>query len=121
VAKTPAGVVIGTPYYLSPEQALGGTADERSDLHAAASLVALFEMRNSASIPKLPEHPARHQRFLERLVSKKPDERYRSAAEALETLMGIFDVRGEVPRDRKKGDSPRTIPAFARNNLQLMD
>ncbi len=103
VAKTLAGVVIGTPYYLSPEQALGGTADERSDLYsagvmlyelltgqrmyAAGSLVALFEMHKTAPIPKLPESLSRHQRFLERLVAKKPDERYRSAAQALEALM----------------------------------
>jgi len=103
VAKTIAGVVIGTPYYLSPEQALGGTADERSDLYsvgvmlyelltgqrmyAAASLVALFEMHKNAPIPKLPEPLAKHQRFLERLVSKKPDERYRNAAEAFTALM----------------------------------
>jgi serine/threonine protein kinase len=103
VAKTLAGVVIGTPYYLSPEQALGGTADERSDLYsvgvmlyelltgqrmyAAASLVALFEMHKNAPIPKLPENLARHQRFLERLVSKKPDERYPTAAEAFTALM----------------------------------
>ena len=103
VAKTLAGVVIGTPYYLSPEQALGGTADERSDLYsvgvmlyelltgqrmyAAASLVGLFEMHKNAPIPKLPENLARHQRFLERLVAKKPDERYPSAAEAFTALM----------------------------------
>src|SRR4051812_3625118 len=103
VAKTLAGVVIGTPYYLSPEQALGGTADQRSDLYsvgvmfyelltgqrmyAAASLVGLFEMHKNAPIPKLPENLSRHQRFLERLVAKKPEERYRSAAEALEALM----------------------------------
>jgi hypothetical protein len=103
VAKTLAGVVIGTPYYLSPEQALGGTADERSDLYsvgvmfyelltgqrmyAAASLVALFEMHKNAPIPKLPENLARHQRFLERLVSKNPNERYPSAAEAFHALM----------------------------------
>jgi len=103
VAKTLAGVVIGTPYYLSPEQALGGTADERSDLYsvgvmlyellvgqrmyAAGSLVALFEMHKNAPIPKLPEFVTHHQRFLERLVAKKPDERYRSAAEALAALM----------------------------------
>jgi serine/threonine protein kinase len=103
VAKTLAGVVIGTPYYLSPEQALGGTADERSDLYsvgvmlyellcgqrmyAAGSLVALFEMHKTAPIPKLPEHLSRHQRFFEKLVAKKPDERYRSAAEALQALM----------------------------------
>jgi len=103
VAKTLAGVVIGTPYYLSPEQALGGTADERSDLYsvgvmlyelltgqrmyAAGSLVALFEMHKTAPIPKLPESLSRHQRFLERLVAKKPEERYRTAAEAFEALM----------------------------------
>jgi hypothetical protein len=103
VARTLAGVVIGTPYYLSPEQALGGTADERSDLYsvgvmmyelltgqrmyAAGSLVALFEMHKTAPIPKLPENLARHQRFLERLVAKQPEERYRSAAEALDALM----------------------------------
>jgi len=103
VAKTLAGVVIGTPYYLSPEQALGGTADERSDLYsvgvmlyelltgqrmyAAASLVGLFEMHKNAPIPRLPENLARHQRFLERLVSKKPDERYPNASEAFTALM----------------------------------
>jgi serine/threonine protein kinase len=103
VARTLAGVVIGTPYYLSPEQALGGTADERSDLYsvgvmlyelltgqrmyAAGSLVALFEMHKTAPIPRLPENLSRHQRFLERLVAKKPEERYGSAAEALEALM----------------------------------
>jgi hypothetical protein len=103
VAKTLAGVVIGTPYYLSPEQALGGTADERSDLYsvgvmlyelltgqrmyAAATLVALFEMHKNAPIPKLPEPFTKHQRFLERLVNKKPDERYGSAAEAFAALM----------------------------------
>jgi serine/threonine protein kinase len=103
VAKTLAGVVIGTPYYLSPEQALGGTADERSDLYsvgvmlyelltgqrmyAAASLVALFEMHKNAPIPKLPESLSYHQNFLERLVSKKPSERFTSAAEAFGALM----------------------------------
>jgi hypothetical protein len=111
VARTLAGVVIGTPYYLSPEQALGGTADERSDLYsvgvmfyelltgqrmyAAGSLVALFEMHKTAPIPKLPEKLARHQRFLERLVAKKPDERYANAAEALAALMDYTTAESE--------------------------
>jgi serine/threonine protein kinase len=111
VAKTLAGVVIGTPYYLSPEQALGGTADERSDLYsvgvmlyelltgqrmyAAASLVALFEMHKNAPIPKLPENLSRHQPLLERLVSKKPEERYTSAAEAFQALMEFSMAEAE--------------------------
>jgi hypothetical protein len=103
VAKTLAGVVIGTPYYLSPEQALGGQADQRSDLYsvgvmmyelltgqrmyAAPTLVALFEMHKTAPIPKLPPEFARHQKFLERLVAKSPELRYGSAEEAFEGLM----------------------------------
>jgi hypothetical protein len=113
VAKTLAGVVIGTPYYLSPEQALGGTADERSDLYsvgvmfyelltgqrmyAAGSLVALFEMHKKAPIPKLPEPLQRHQRFLERLVAKSPELRYSSAEEALQALMEYSMSEAEHP------------------------
>ncbi len=113
VAKTLAGVVIGTPYYLSPEQALGGTADERSDLYsvgvmlyelltgqrmyAAGTLVALFEMHKNAPIPKLPAELAKHQRFLERLVAKKPEERYRNAGEALQALMDYSTSEAATP------------------------
>jgi hypothetical protein len=111
VAKTLAGVVIGTPYYLSPEQALGGSADERSDLYsvgvmlyelltgqrmyAAGSLVALFEMHKTAPIPKLPENVARHQNFLERLVAKSPELRYANAQEALLALMDYSTAESE--------------------------
>jgi len=113
VAKTLAGVVIGTPYYLSPEQALGGTADERSDLYsvgvmfyelltgqrmyAAASLVGLFEMHKTAPIPPLPPANARFQRFFEQLVSKKPNERYASASDALVALMDYTASEAERP------------------------
>src|SRR4051812_45643398 len=113
VAKTLAGVVIGTPYYLSPEQALGGTADQRSDLYsvgvifyelltgqrmyAAASLVGLFEMHKKAPIPRLPENLARHQRFLERLVAKSPELRYTSAEEALQALLEYSMSEAENP------------------------
>jgi hypothetical protein len=113
VAKTLAGVVIGTPYYLSPEQALGGKADERSDLYsvgvmlfelltgqrmyAAATLVGLFEMHKTAPIPKLPEQFARHQRFLERLVAKSPELRYSSAEEAFAGLMEYMTSEAASP------------------------
>lgn len=111
VAKTLAGVVIGTPYYLSPEQALGGKADQRSDLYsvgvmlyelltgqrmyAAPTLVALFEMHKNAPIPKLPEQFAKHQRFFERLVAKSPELRFASADEAFLGLMEYMASESE--------------------------
>jgi hypothetical protein len=113
MAKTVAGVVIGTPYYLSPEQALGGTADERSDLYsvgvmmyelftgqrmyAASTLVGLFEMHKTAPIPKLPENLSKHQRFFERLVAKSPELRYLSAEEALQSLMDYSTSEADYP------------------------
>ena len=41
-ALTQAGVIFGTPEYLSPEQALGETVDARADIYAAG--VILYEM-----------------------------------------------------------------------------
>ncbi len=38
VARTQAGLVVGTPEYLSPEQAVGGEVDRRADLYAAGIL-----------------------------------------------------------------------------------
>jgi serine/threonine-protein kinase len=38
VTRTQAGLVVGTPEYLSPEQAVGGEVDRRADLYAAGVL-----------------------------------------------------------------------------------
>jgi hypothetical protein len=125
VAKTLAGVVIGTPYYLSPEQALGGTADERSDLYsvgvmlyelltgqrmyAASSLVALFEMHKTAPIPKLPEVLSRHQRFLERPGGEEAGRTLPQRRRGVRGVDGLLDVRGERTRPWRNGDIPRFL------------
>jgi eukaryotic-like serine/threonine-protein kinase len=42
ISGTQVGMVIGTPKYMAPEQALGGTIDHRADLFAAAAI--FYEM-----------------------------------------------------------------------------
>lgn len=88
--------VLGSPFYMSPEQGQGLVADGRSDLYSAG--VILFEMLtgrrpfegdNSAQviykhlheeIPLLPQRIRDLQPLIDHLLAKNPGERYGSAA-----------------------------------------
>ena len=130
VAKTLAGVVIGTPYYLSPEQALGGTADERSDLYsvgvmlyellcgqrmyAAGSLVALFEMHKTAPIPKLPESRAAPA-LLRAAGGEEAGRALSQCRGGVAGADGLLDVRGRrAPRSPERGVPDFAASAFLR-------
>jgi eukaryotic-like serine/threonine-protein kinase len=99
---TETGMVMGTPYCMSPEQTKGKDADARTDLHGAG--VTFFEMLtgerpfNGSNIPSLlyairtepvpplPEKLACYQPMLERLLAKNPGERFQSADELISDL-----------------------------------
>ena len=93
--QTRHGDVVGTPYYLSPEQASGQQITTASDLYSLG--VMMFEMlagerpfraesrdlllarHLSAPTPLLPPAHAALQRIIEKLMAKKPEDRYASA------------------------------------------
>jgi DNA-binding NarL/FixJ family response regulator/tRNA A-37 threonylcarbamoyl transferase component Bud32 len=94
---TQKGMVMATPLYMSPEQCLGHPHDARGDLYAAG--VILYEMLTGkhayegdnasalayqhvhGEIPRLPKRLAGYQPLVDRLLAKRPEDRFQSARE----------------------------------------
>lgn len=99
---TQAGFAVGTPSYMSPEQARGQQVDGRADLYALG--VVLYEILTgelpyvgtdslstalahlTQPLPELPIAQGRYQPILSRLLAKDPAERFADAAELIEAL-----------------------------------
>ena len=102
---TTLGQILGTPHYISPEQARGSEVDQRSDLYSAGiilyemmakekpyianSAAALIYQHLHAPIPTLPPHVAVFQNVINKSLAKDPDDRFQSADEFLSELEKI--------------------------------
>lgn len=117
------GSVVGTPGYLSPEQASGKTADERSDLFSCGTLIhealrgeALFKHEDlittlkqvrGKQAPPLEETienlPAGFDDWLAKLLAKKADDRFASARDALEELLALTGETLKTVEEKRPG------------------
>jgi serine/threonine protein kinase len=138
LAKTTTGAIVGTPYYMSPEQCEGSrSVDAKSDLYALG--IILFQMISGrlpfeggglggilgahqfVPAPGLrtvaPDAPAEVEAFVARLLSKAPAERPGSADEVAAILARLGAPTGPnlgiAPSTPLPGPMPGPLPTPA--------
>ncbi len=140
--STAAGTIMGTPHFLSPEQAQGRRADERSDIYSLgvclyamavgsrpfsgeSPMAILFQHINDKPRPPRevePTVPAALEAVILKAMEKSPEKRYARAADMAADLEAFLKSRRPPPRTAEPGrEAPRRAaePATRRTIITL--
>jgi hypothetical protein len=100
------GEILGTPYYLSPEQAQGGAVSPGSDIYSlgvifyemltgkrpfgGATILEIISQHLAAPVPRLPAALADYQRLLDGMLAKRPEDRFQNADDVLAEIDAVW-------------------------------
>ncbi|HEX8946274.1 MAG TPA: serine/threonine-protein kinase [Gemmatimonadaceae bacterium] len=130
---TSSGQVLGTVYYLSPEQVSGNAVDARSDIYSLgvvgflalsgrfpfdgqlASAVLIAHVTKSPPLLHTvsPDTPRELCDVIDRCLAKDPSERFQSCAELLEALASAGRSVDETMRDAATSDPSKRQPVIS--------
>ncbi|WP_372370128.1 FHA domain-containing serine/threonine-protein kinase [Candidatus Uabimicrobium sp. HlEnr_7] len=137
---TQEGQILGTPYYISPEQVRGEkNIDIRCDLYAfgamfyqclegmppftGGSLLEILQKHLEFPIPKFenPEVSKELASFISSLLSKNPNDRPPTPLKALEILKSIVNINSEVFKDNSQDNNNSNYSSSISMNNTIMN
>ncbi len=141
---TAAGELIGTPFYMSPEQASGTPVTDKSDQYSLGcvlyemlsgappytgeSVMELISKHRSESAPKLDstgsrQVPARLAQIVEKMLAKEPAERYENMTLLGKDLLQVLEdeVQKEIERleEEKRAQTEPPLYVAPQKNARL--
>ena len=140
--KTAPGIIMGTPNYMSPEQAQAKAIDVRTDIWSTG--VMIYEMVTGATpfsgattshtivqilekdpvpLTSLVQAPAELERIVTKAMSKTPDERYQTAKDMLIDLRSLkkrMDVDAEIHRTSSPSTPVPIVDSDPRKRIVLL-
>ena len=138
------GVILGTPDYMSPEQAMGKGVDNRSDIFSAGGVFyefltlekpfkgktlhsVLYQILSHEPTPILtlnPDLPAKLAAVIHRMMNKVPEKRYQAMEPVVKDLQAVEQVvrrtagRAVFPRARRTAAEEAKVGEQARAKIR---